>query len=64
MISDKEILEYFIDKKRNAIISARINRRNLAKNKPEYKEYLEKRYEDFRGDYCEILYRIYFKTKK
>ena len=57
MISDKEILEYFIDKKRNAIISARVNRRNLAK-KPEYKEYLEKRYEDFRGDYSEILYRI------
>ena len=59
MISDKEILEYFIDKKRNAIISARVNRRNLAK-KPEYKEYLEKRYEDFRGDYSEILYRIYY----
>ena len=60
MISDNEILEYFIDKKRNAIISARINRCNLAKNKPEYKEYLEKRYEDFRGDYCEIVYRIYY----
>lgn len=59
MITDKEILEYFIDKKRNAIISARINRNNLSKNFPQYKEYLEKRYEDFRGDYCEIIYRMF-----
>ena len=59
MIVDKEVLDYFIDKKRNAIISARINKTNLLKNTPQYKEYLEKRYGDFRGDYCEIIYRIY-----
>lgn len=59
MVNDKEILDYFIDVKRGAIISARINRNNLAKNTPQYKEYLENRYEDFRGDYCEIIYRIF-----
>ena len=42
MVNDKEILDYFINTKRNAIISARINRVNLAKNTPQYKEYLEK----------------------
>ena len=60
MVNDREILDYFIDTKRNAIISARINRVNLAKNTPQYKEYLEKRYEDFRGNYCETIYRIYY----
>ena len=58
MITDNEILDYFVDKKRNAIISARINRKNMNKNVPLYQKYLENRYSDFRGDYCEIVYRI------
>lgn len=58
MVNDSEILKYFVCEKRNAIISARINRINLKKNTPQYKEYLENRYVDFRGDYCEVVYRI------
>lgn len=58
MVTDIEILEYFIDNNRNAIISSRINRKNLSKNKLDYKKYLEERYEDFRDDYCEVIYRI------
>lgn len=58
MITDKEILDYFISKERNSIISARINRKNLSKNKPEYMDYLKNRFDDFRDDFCESVYRI------
>ena len=58
MVNDEEILKYFIDEKRNSIISARINRKNMEKNTPEYKEYLENRFDDFRNNYCEVIYRI------
>lgn len=64
MVTDEEILNYFVCKNRNAIISARINRSNLQKNTPQYKEYLENRYSDFRGDYCEVVYRIANRIEK
>lgn len=57
-MNEKEILDYFIDKKRNAIISARINKKNMEKNVPHYKKFLEERFKDFRGDYCESIYRL------
>ena len=64
---DQDIIDYFIDENRAAIISARINYNNLIK-KPEYKEYLDSRYEDAEFDvekghlnYCSVVARIYWK---
>ena len=34
MVTDEEILNYFVCKNRNAIISARINKSNVQKNTP------------------------------
>lgn len=65
MITDEEIVSYFVDKTRNAIISAKINYKNLSTKKPEYKDYLENRFPDAEFDekkghinYCSVVARI------
>lgn len=63
-ITDKEILDYFLNKEKNKIISARINKKNLLKNNIEYANYLENRFIDFRGNYTEVVGRILNKIEK
>lgn len=63
MITDEEIIDYFI--KDNRIIASRSNKRGL-KGIPEYKEYLESRFNDsipFRS-YSELIYRIFYKIEE
>lgn len=63
MITDEEIIEYFI--KDNRIIASRANKRGL-KGTPEYKEYLESRFKDFTPvkTYSELIYRIFYKIEE
>lgn len=70
MITDEEIASYFIDKTRNAIVSAKINYKNLSTQKPEYKDYLENRFPDAEFDkkkghinYCSVVARVYWKIE-
>lgn len=54
--NDKIILEYFLTAN-NKVIAGRTNRIGILK-KPEYKEYLENRFDDFNGNYIEVLYKL------
>ena len=49
-MSDKDIIEYFIDKERCAIISAKVNYKNLSTSDIDYKNYLDNRYTDSEFD--------------
>ena len=59
-ITDEEILDYFLNEDKTKIISVRINKTNLLKNTEKYAHYLENRYKDFRGNYTEIVSRIFY----
>lgn len=66
-MNDNDVIEYFIDKKRHAIISARANYKNLSTSGIDYKIYLDNRFTDSEFDskkghlnYCSIIARIYW----
>lgn len=63
-MNDEIILEYFVDKSREKIYEARVNRKNIEKNRPEMAEYLKTRFSDGFNGYSETIARIYNKIEK
>lgn len=63
-MTDSDIIDFFIDKKRFKIYEARVNRRNMEKNTPEMKKYLDTRFSDGFESYSEVIARIYHGIEK
>lgn len=59
MVTDQEVIDYFVNIEKQKIIASRSNRKAL-ENTAEFKAYLDNRFEDFRGNYCEVIARIYW----
>ena len=57
-MKDEDIIDYFVNKERCAIISGRINKHAILKV-PEMVEYLNNRYSEPFDSYCEVVARIY-----
>lgn len=62
-ITDKDIIDYFVNKEKGILIAARISKNGVNKV-PEMKEYLENRYDDKFTKYSEIVTRIYYNIDK
>lgn len=58
-MNDEAIIDYFIDKNREKIYEARVNKKNIEKNTPEMAEYLKSRFSDGFNGYSETIARIY-----
>lgn len=58
MVDDNIVIDYFVSKERNALISSRTNVKNLEKD-AEMAEYLRNRYSEPFLSYVEVIARIY-----
>lgn len=58
-MNDLDIIEFFIDKKRNKIYEAKLSIKYLSNKAIEYKEYLDHRYSEPFDKYSEVISRIY-----
>lgn len=58
-MTDQDIIDFFIDKTRNKIYEAKLNKKFLINKAIEYKNYLDNRYKEKFDKYAEVIARIY-----